>query len=61
VICTWLGVLSEPLVAPDSQLPLHFTGKTAKLTFRLRSKQLTEHDYKVMDEYVIKAKDWGSD
>jgi hypothetical protein len=48
-------------MTPDYQLPLHFTGKIANLTFRLRSKQLTEDDYKVMDQYVIKLTGYGSD
>jgi hypothetical protein len=37
-------------MTPEYQLMLHFTGKIAKLTFRLRPKQLTEDDYKVMDQ-----------
>jgi hypothetical protein len=44
-------------MTPDHRLPLHFTGKIPKLTFRLRSKQVTGDDYKVMDQYVIEAKD----
>jgi len=53
--------LGEPVMTPDYQLPLHFTGKIAKQTFRPRLKQLTEDDYKVMDQYIIKAKDYASD
>jgi hypothetical protein len=44
-------------MTPEYQLTLHFAGKMANLTFRLRSKQLTEEDYKVMDQSVTKAKD----
>ena len=50
-------VLGEPVMTPDYYLAFHFTGKTAKLMFRLRSKQLTEDDYELMEQYVIKARD----
>jgi arylsulfatase A-like enzyme len=41
----------------DYQVPFRFTGKVAKLTFELGREQLTEDDYKVMHQYVIRAKD----
>jgi hypothetical protein len=41
----------------DYQVPFHFTGKVAKLTFEVGREQLTEDDYKVMHQYVIRAKD----
>ena len=41
----------------DYQVPFHFTGKIAKLTFKLGPEQLTEAYRKVMHQYVIRGKD----
>jgi arylsulfatase len=41
----------------DYQVPFHFTGKIAKLTFKLEPEQMTEADRKVMHQYVIRGKD----
>ena len=41
----------------DYQVPFRFTGRIAKLTFKLGPEQMTEEDRKVMNEYVIRAKD----
>jgi len=46
-----------PVDDNDYQVPFHFTGRIAKLTFKLGPEQLTEDDYKVMHQYVIRAKD----
>jgi len=46
-----------PVDDSDYQVPFRFTGKVAKLTFELGREQLTEDDYKVMHQYVIRAKD----
>ena len=46
-----------PVDDNDYQVPFRFTGKVAKLTFELGREQLSEDDYKVMHQYVIRAKD----
>jgi len=46
-----------PVDDNDYQVPFHFTGKIAKLTFKLGSEQLTEAYRKVMHQYVIRGKD----
>jgi arylsulfatase A-like enzyme len=46
-----------PVDDHDYQVPFRFTGKITKLTFKLGPEQLTEDDYKVMHQYVIRAKD----
>jgi len=46
-----------PVDDNDYQVPFHFTGKLAKLTFKLGPEQLTEADRKVMHQYVIRGKD----
>ena len=46
-----------PVDDNDYQVAFHFTGRIAKLTFKLGPEQLTEDDYKVMHQYVIRAKD----
>jgi arylsulfatase len=46
-----------PVDDNDYQVPFHFTGKIAKLTFKLWPEQLTEAYRKVMHQYVIRGKD----
>ena len=46
-----------PVDDNDYQVPFHFTGKIAKLTFKLGPEQLTEAYRKVMHQYVIRGKD----
>jgi hypothetical protein len=46
-----------PVDDNDYRVPFHFTGKIAKLTFKLQPEQLTEEDRKVMNQYVIRGKD----
>jgi arylsulfatase len=46
-----------PVDDDDYQVPFRFTGKIAKLTFKLGPEQITEEDRKVMHQYVIRAKD----
>jgi hypothetical protein len=46
-----------PVDDNDYQVPFHFNGKLAKLTFKLGPEQLTEADRKVMHQYVIRGKD----
>ena len=46
-----------PVDDDDYQVPFNFTGKIAKLTFKLEPEQLTEEDRKVMHQYVIRGKD----
>ena len=46
-----------PVDDNDYQVPFHFTGKIAKLTFKLGLEQITEEDRKVMHQYVIRGKD----
>jgi len=41
----------------DYQSPFRFTGKIAKLTFKLGPPQLTAADHKVIGEAVARAKD----
>jgi hypothetical protein len=41
----------------DYQPPFRFTGKLDKLTIKLGPGQLTEDDYKVIHQYVIRAND----
>jgi arylsulfatase len=43
-----------PVDENDYQVPFHFTGKIAKLTFKLEPEQMTEADRKVMHQYVIR-------
>jgi arylsulfatase len=45
-----------PVDDNDYQVPFHFTGKIAKLTFNLKPEQLSEDDRKFM-QYVIGQKD----
>jgi len=45
-----------PVDDNDYQVPFHFTGKIAKLTFNLKPELLSEDDRKVM-QYVIRGKD----
>jgi arylsulfatase A-like enzyme len=45
-----------PVDDNDYQVPFHFTGQIAKLTFNLKPEQLSEDDRKVM-QYVIRQKD----
>jgi hypothetical protein len=47
----------SPVDDNDYQVPFHFNGKIAKLTFKLGPEHITEEDRKVMHEYVIRAKD----
>ena len=46
-----------PVDDNDYQVPFHFTGTVAKLTFKLGQEQLTEDDRKVMHQYVMRAHD----
>ena len=46
-----------PVDDNDYQVPFHFTGKIARLTFKLGPEQLTEAYRKVMHKYVIRGKD----
>jgi arylsulfatase len=46
-----------PVDDNDYHVPFRFTGKIAKLTFKLGPEQITEEDRKVMHQYVIRAKD----
>ena len=46
-----------PVDDNDYQVPFHFTGKIAKLTYKLGPPQLTEADRKIMHTGIIKAKD----
>jgi arylsulfatase len=46
-----------PVDDNDYQVPFHFTGKIAKVTFKLGSEQLTEAYRKVIHQYVIRGKD----
>jgi len=41
----------------DYQVPFRFTGKIAKLTYKLGPEQLAESDRKVMQEALAKAHD----
>jgi hypothetical protein len=38
-------------------VPFHFTGKVAKLTFKLGQEQISEDDRKAMHQYVMRAHD----
>jgi hypothetical protein len=42
----------------DYQVPFRFTGKIIKLTFNLGKEQLAEADRKVMNERIVRAKDY---
>jgi len=44
-----------PVDDNDYQVPFHFTGKIAKLNFKLGPEQLTEMYRKVMHQYVIRG------
>src|SRR5262249_9899668 len=46
-----------PVDDKDYQVPFRFTGKIAKLTFKLGPEQLTAADRKVMHEHLARAKD----
>ena len=46
-----------PVDDNDYQVPFRFTGKIAKLTYKLGPPQLTEADRKIMHTGIIKAKD----
>jgi arylsulfatase A-like enzyme len=46
-----------PVDDNNYHVPFRFTGKIAKLTFKLGPEQITEEDRKVMHQYVIRAKD----
>jgi arylsulfatase len=46
-----------PVDDNDYHVPFRFTGRIAKLTFKLGPEQITEEDRKVMHQYVIRAKD----
>ena len=46
-----------PVDDKDYQVPFRFTGKIAKLTFKLGEEQLTEADRKEMHKHIISAKD----
>jgi len=41
-------------------VPLRFTGKIAKLTYKLGPEQLTEADRKEMRKHIVRAKDQAS-
>jgi arylsulfatase len=49
--------LRTPIEDKDYQVPFRFTGKIAKLTFRLGDEQLTEADRKEMHKHIVRAKD----
>ena len=42
----------------DYQVPFRFTGKLAKLTFKLGPEQLTSEERKVVEEQVARARDY---
>ena len=46
-----------PVDDNDYQVPFRFTGKIAKLTFKLGPEQLVEEDRKVMQQALAKARD----
>jgi arylsulfatase A-like enzyme len=46
-----------PVDDNDYQVPFHFTGKVAKLTFKLGQEQISEDDRKAMHQYVMRAHD----
>jgi hypothetical protein len=46
-----------PVDDNDYQVPFHFTGKVAKLTFKIGQEQISEDDRKVMHQYVMRAHD----
>ena len=46
-----------PVDDNDYQVPFRFTGKIAKLTYKLGPPQLAEADRKIMHTGIIKAKD----
>ena len=45
----------------DYQVPFHFTGEVAKLTFKLGPEQITEEDRKVMHNTSLERKTRASD
>jgi arylsulfatase len=49
--------LRTPVDDKDYQVPFRFTGKIAKLTFKLGEEQLTEADRKEMHTHLVRAKD----
>jgi arylsulfatase len=46
-----------PVDDKDYQVPFRFTGKLAKLTFKLGPEQLAEADRKEMHKHLVRAKD----
>jgi arylsulfatase len=49
--------LRSPVDDKDYQVPFRFTGKIAKLTFKLGEEQLTEADRKEMHKHIVRARD----
>jgi arylsulfatase len=49
--------LRTPVDDKDYQVPFRFTGKIAKLTFKLGPEQLTVADRKEMHKHLVRAKD----
>jgi len=49
--------LRTPVDDKDYQVPFRFTGKLAKLTFKLGPEQLTKEDRKAMAEALASARD----
>jgi arylsulfatase len=49
--------LRTPVDDKDYQVPFHFTGKIAKLTFKLGEEQLTEADKKAKQDAINRAND----
>jgi len=49
--------LRTPVDDNDYQVPFRFTGKIAKVTFKLGEEQLTEADRKEMQKHLVRAKD----
>lgn len=47
-----------PVDDKDYQVPFRFTGKLAKLTFKLGPEQLTSEERKVVEEQVARARDY---
>jgi arylsulfatase len=52
-----VGMDTRTPVADDYQVPFHFTGKIARLTFKLGPQQLTENERKIMHAAIIRGKD----
>src|SRR5262249_40910447 len=49
--------LRTPVDDKDYQVPFRFTGKIAKLTFKLGPEQLSEADRKEMHKHLVRARD----